>query len=215
MANMITFLRVILVLIAISILKLDAVYNVLGCSLIILSLLLDAVDGYLARFLNTASIPGGIYDILADRLIENILFIYFASLSLFNIWFSIIILMRGLTADAIRSVFSHHNKTAFGESSLHSRNWSKLLVSSRWSRGGYNTAKILTFSLYSLLIVPSHNIFNYIPISKIYSLAEGSLWVCVGIALIRTYPVIYEIAHYHLRHSKMNYLQKKITQPNS
>lgn len=186
-------LRVILALVAISILKINSILNLIGCGLIIVSLLLDALDGYLARRSNTASIPGGIYDILADRIIENVFFIYFACQSLFNYWFAFVILIRGLTADAVRTVFSHTGKTAFGPKTLHSKWWCKVLACSRFSRGLYNTSKLLTFTLYGLLSFPESFIFSYIDKNFIVLWAQVSLWLCVIVALLRTFPVIYEL----------------------
>src|SRR5262245_48806906 len=114
MANSITILRVIIALIAITIIKINPFWNLIATMLTIIALLLDALDGYMARLLSTQSIKGGIYDILADRIIECLFFIFFASQFLFSPWIAIIMVVRGLLIDAIRSTFTIEHKSAFG-----------------------------------------------------------------------------------------------------
>lgn len=45
---------------------------------IALIFILDAVDGYVARRSHTTSVFGAVFDIAADRIIENVFWIYFA-----------------------------------------------------------------------------------------------------------------------------------------
>jgi CDP-diacylglycerol--glycerol-3-phosphate 3-phosphatidyltransferase len=191
-ANIITLTRVVLALFVVLILNINAEYNLIGTLLIIFVLLLDAIDGYIARSSHTASISGGVYDILADRIVENIFFIYFASLSLFSIWITFIFVIRGLIIDAIRSIFSYTNKTAFGQRTLHTTQWAKLLTCSRLSRASYNTLKLLTFVLYAQLLQPSAYIFQLASVETVKSTAYILLWSCVALSLVRAYPVIHE-----------------------
>lgn len=192
MANFITLSRVILALCALAILKISPLYNLVGTLLIITCLILDAVDGYVARNFNTVSVAGSVYDILADRIIENIFFIYFASQSLFSIWLAFIILIRGLTIDAIRNIFSFSGKTAFGEQTLHTAHWAKLITCSRTSRGIYNGLKIITFILFAQLLHPQSLLLSYVPLIYLQSMADISLGLCISMALLRAIPVIYE-----------------------
>lgn len=168
-------------------------------------MVLDAVDGLVARHLNTTSIPGSIYDILADRIIENTFFIFFVANQLFNIWFAILILVRGLIIDAIRAIFATTGKTAFGLTTLHSSKWAINIACSRISRGLYNTTKMLTFIAFSAL-VDANNMLVYL-VDDIWLAKFGYilLWVTTIICIIRAVPVVYESV-------KIN---RHLTSPNS
>lgn len=192
MANIITLTRVLLALIAILMLKSGPEENLIGTLLIIIALLLDAVDGYIARYFNKTSLSGGVYDILADRIIENLFFIYFASQTLFSIWIAFIFVIRGLSIDAVRSIFSFTDKTAFGSTTLHTANWAKFLTCSRISRGTYNALKLITFVLFAQLLEPSSYALSIASEGTLQALATLSLWLTLTIALLRAYPVIYE-----------------------
>lgn len=190
MANLITLFRVILAFISLYLLPLGPILNLIGVMLIITSMLLDIVDGIIARHLKTASITGSVYDILGDRIIENIFFIYFASHSCFNVWFALIIMLRGLTIDAVRTIFASQGKTAFGKASWHTRWWIKLLVSSKVSRGAYNTFKLLTFISYAILLAPDNPIFNFLSSIRVEYVAYLFLWSTLIFSLIRSLPVL-------------------------
>lgn len=192
MANTITLIRVLIALVAVAILKLSPLCNFLGTILILVCLSLDAVDGYVARYLNTATISGGIYDILADRIIENIFFIYFACQSLFGVWIAFIFLIRGLTIDAIRNIFSYSGKTAFGENTIHSNNWTKFLACSRFSRGSYNGLKIAVFTLFAALLQPHSYLSKVVSPDLLHFFGNIALGLCLLIAILRALPVIYE-----------------------
>ncbi len=192
MANAITTFRVFLAIIALSIVKISLLCNFITLFLILTCMLLDAVDGYIARIFNSQSLTGSIYDILADRIVENIFFIYFASLSLFNIWIAVAILIRGLTIDAIRTLFLSVGKTAFGQTTLHTHNWTKFFACSRLSRGGYNASKMLTFLSYAALLEPQGYLFNYLSYDDVLFFAKLCLWTTVSLAFVRALPVIYD-----------------------
>lgn len=192
MANLITFLRVIIAMVVLIIIKINPWYNLFAILLIVISMVLDAADGYVARLLNSTTPMGSIFDILADRIIENIFFIYFSAMSLFNVWFAVIIMIRGLTIDAIRTIFAASGKTAFGKSSLHTQNWTKILVCSKFSRGTYNTFKMSTFICFSALLEPEGYLLKLISLQQLHFIAELSLWITTGIALLRAIPVIVE-----------------------
>jgi CDP-diacylglycerol--glycerol-3-phosphate 3-phosphatidyltransferase len=106
---------------------------------------LDAVDGIVARWLKEASDIGGVFDIIADRIVENCFWIYFAARGVISVWLPFIVLTRGFLTDDIRSVALSKGMTAFGEKTLQKSAIGKALVSSRWSRGLYGLCKALAF----------------------------------------------------------------------
>jgi phosphatidylglycerophosphate synthase len=193
MANTITLCRVLIALVALLIIKLNPLCNLLATLLIICALLLDALDGYVARYFKSTSLSGGVYDILADRIIEILFIVYFASMSLFSIWIAFIFVIRGLTIDAIRSIFSFSNKTAFGPNTLHTSKWTQFLTTSHYSRGTYNALKLITFVLFSQLLEPSAYLFNFLSHNTVLTISSYSLWICMSFALLRAFPVVLEM----------------------
>lgn len=192
MANAITFIRVAIAIVGLSIIQISPMLNLISIFFIILSMLLDALDGFIARCLNTTTLNGSIYDILADRIIENIFFIYFAAFSLFSFWFAIIIIIRGLTIDAIRTLYLARGKTAFGASTFHTLPWAKLLTCSKLSRGSYNTLKMITFILYAAILMPENIIFNHLSMRELEFAATICLWTTLTLAILRALPVLFE-----------------------
>ena len=77
-ANLITLFRLILVFVVISLFGVHVYLDILLVGLIGLILFLDAVDGYVARRLNQASDFGALFDIVSDRIVECIFWVYFA-----------------------------------------------------------------------------------------------------------------------------------------
>lgn len=191
MANLITFFRVIIALFALCILRMGPSMNLIGVVLIIISMLLDALDGFVARHFNNSTLQGSIYDILADRIIENLFFVYFAVMSLFSVWVAVIIVIRGLIIDAIRTLHVSAGSTAFGETTLQKKKWAKFLTCSKLSRGSYNFFKMLTFVSYAAVLQPVGDVFSLFGISIQY-FANICLWITVTIALLRAIPVILE-----------------------
>jgi phosphatidylglycerophosphate synthase len=190
MANLITLLRVIIAFLSLYLLPLGPSLNLIGMIFITASMLLDILDGAVARYLKTTSLTGSVYDILGDRIIENTFFIYFASLSCFSVWFALIIMLRGLTMDAVRTIFASQGKMAFGKDTWHTRKWVKWLTGTRLSRGAYNAFKLLTFVSFAALLAPNSIVFHFLPLIKVEYVAHLSLWLTVILALIRCLPVL-------------------------
>lgn len=155
---------------------------------------LDAVDGIVARWLKETSQVGGVFDIVADRIVENCFWIYFAAIGVISFWIPFIIISRGILTDDIRGVALTRGMTAFGEKTLQKSAIGKALVSSRWSRGLYGFSKMLAFlSLISIqgMSMPgseyfiAHGTQNIIRIS-----GYAIIYITVGYCILRGIPVI-------------------------
>jgi CDP-diacylglycerol--glycerol-3-phosphate 3-phosphatidyltransferase len=192
MANMITLLRVLLSFMALLLANKSDSLNLIAMIIIAISLLLDAADGYLARYLKTSTLEGSIYDILADRIIENSFFIYFATMGLFNVWFAIVMIVRGLTIDAVRTLHATTGKTAFGETTFHKAKWAKFVTGSKLSRGLYNSLKLITFVFFTALLSPNNVLLNWMSWQLLQNCADIFLWLTLGLAILRAIPVIIE-----------------------
>src|SRR5574344_1569580 len=131
MANFVTIFRIFLVFISAFLLFFDSdnAY-VSAVVLIIVAFSLDGVDGWLARKFNESSKLGSMLDIMSDRIAENTYWVIFAVLGWFSPVFSIISLSRSFIVDGIRSVAMQQGMTAFGESSMQSSKWGRIICSS-------------------------------------------------------------------------------------
>ena len=144
-ANFITLARLILVFVVVALFGHNAYLDILMIMTTALILMLDAVDGYVARRLKQTSDFGGLFDIVGDRIVENVLWMYFAVAGLIPLWLPVIVLARGFITDGLRSAAFAQGKTAFGGKTMMRSAWTRMLTSSRASRSVYGVFKTITF----------------------------------------------------------------------
>lgn len=99
-ANIITFLRLILFFMIIALLGVHSRLDILLIMAIPFVYVLDTVDGYTARKRNEASKLGGTLDSVIDRIIENTIWIYFAVNGNIPIWVPIFVMARCFIKDS-------------------------------------------------------------------------------------------------------------------
>ncbi len=71
-ANIITLIRIFLTFLIITLFGRDIAIDTVVLVTIDLIFILDAVDGYVARRSRTTTVFGAVFDIAADRIIENV-----------------------------------------------------------------------------------------------------------------------------------------------
>src|SRR5580658_1413807 len=91
-----------------------ALFGFMALALTIGAIALDGVDGYLARRFNLGTPLGAQLDILGDRVIENIFFIYFAVCGEISLWVPVIFFVRGTLADFLRGIAATRGPDARG-----------------------------------------------------------------------------------------------------
>ncbi|MDX1664547.1 MAG: CDP-alcohol phosphatidyltransferase family protein [Candidatus Promineifilaceae bacterium] len=116
--------------------------------LIIFTILIDAVDGYIARQRGSASALGAVLDIAIDRVVENVFWITFVSLELVPLWVALVVVTRGILTDAVRGFAMGQNLTPF---EMMQTGWGRWLVSHRFMRAAYGLFKAVTFPALALL----------------------------------------------------------------
>ena len=192
MANLITIIRLLLVFIIVAIaLYADISWQLLNIPLVIISILLDGLDGIIARIRNEATVFGAVFDIAADRITEIALWIVLAQVGVVSIWIAIIFLTRGILVDSLRKSHASEGRAPF---SIMQTRVGKFLVASRTMRFVSGFFKLVTFSwLFSLvpaieiwpqIFAENYFLFNWISNILIYT--------SVAICLARGIPVILE-----------------------
>jgi CDP-diacylglycerol--glycerol-3-phosphate 3-phosphatidyltransferase len=148
LANLITVGRVGLVFVAVALLYQRTLPAALIAFVLVLAaILMDALDGLLARRTHTDTPFGAVIDILGDRIVENTLWIVFAHLRLIPVWVPVVVVARGFVTDTFRSIALTQGETPFGEKTMIKSRLGRLLVTSRASRAIYAGAKVAAFCL--------------------------------------------------------------------
>jgi CDP-diacylglycerol--glycerol-3-phosphate 3-phosphatidyltransferase len=154
MANLITAARVVLLFITIGFIYLgwpqngqrgETVWLLVATLLTFIVFIADAIDGIVARARGEANALGAVIDIAGDRIVENAYWIVFAHLGLLSVWFPLIQITRSFTVDAFRTLAMSEGKTAFGETTMMQSRFGTWLAASRFNRGLYGSAKVITF----------------------------------------------------------------------
>jgi phosphatidylglycerophosphate synthase len=201
LANWITLSRFPLLLITILILyRGSPLVQIAGAALLFLGLVLDTVDGMVARRTGQTSLFGSVLDIAADRTYELVLWVCFADLGLIPMTVPLVILARTTLTDALRSVGVAAGTAPFEQPASR---LGRFLVASPWMRTGYSASKIITFCGLALARALSGSPGG---IAQAEGPIVGTLrliaWVTVILCVARGLPVISESLREHWRRSQ-------------
>lgn len=191
LANWITLSRFPLLLLAVLILYLGSpALQLAGAGLLFLGLMLDTVDGVVARKTGRTSLLGSVLDIAADRTYELVLWVCFADLRLVPMAIPLIVVARTTLTDALRSIGVGQGTAPFDQ---HRTAPARFLVGSSWMRSGYALGKIVTFC--GLALVQAFAGFaadTHLRHAAAPMLAGLRVvaWVTVALCLLRGFPVI-------------------------
>lgn len=206
--NQITAFRVLLAFAAVAMLaSRPASFGLAAVGMIIAAIALDGVDGWVARRKKLATPLGAQLDILGDRVIENLLFTYFAVCGLISLWVPVLFFVRGTVTDFVRGVAERSGRSGFGANSMMQSRWARALVASRASRAAYGALKCVCFCWLGmqLALARGHAAANGVATTSPFSasaadalLAGGQVLVIATVALciIRGVPVLWEGRRY-------------------
>jgi CDP-diacylglycerol--glycerol-3-phosphate 3-phosphatidyltransferase len=188
MANLITILRFPLLFAYVGLLYFGNGSAILwGVPFLLVIILMDSVDGFIARSRGEVSLLGSVLDIATDRTLEIVLWVVFADLDIIPVIFPLIVITRGTTVDAIRAVGMSSGLAPFEQVKARI---SQFLVSSPFMRSIYGVAKALAFVSLSLELgfvkLASPNLRIIHPISVALS------WFAVSLTIARGLPVLIE-----------------------
>jgi CDP-diacylglycerol--glycerol-3-phosphate 3-phosphatidyltransferase len=143
--NLITLIRVVLAFVSIALFRAGSYASLAALILLVVTLALDAVDGFVARRKRRVSAAGAAFDIAADRIVESVFWIYFAAAGLITFWIPVIVIARGGLTDFLRAIAFTQGQTAFGEKTMMRTWWGRALTGSRASRAAYGAVKSAAF----------------------------------------------------------------------
>lgn len=203
MANLLTILRMILSIIAIEFLFTGRPELTVSAALLtVLVIILDGLDGYVARAFNEQSNFGSLFDILGDRVVENLYWIAFSVLGIVPVWVPMVVVTRGIITDGLRSVAFSKGYTAFGKNTMMQNPIFHFLTASRFSRAVYGTAKALAFLFLIIAYIPNIEYYDFMSLKSygFYSIIQQYLilianilvYITVAMCVIRGLPVIFE-----------------------
>jgi len=143
LANWITLSRLPLLGVVIALLYLGSpAVRLVAVGLLFAGLMLDTVDGIVARKRGEHSLFGSVLDIAADRTYELVLWIWFAALGMIPAAIPIIVAARTALTDAFRGIGVAQGSAPFRQ---HQTRLGRFLVGSTWMRTSYAIIKVVTF----------------------------------------------------------------------
>jgi phosphatidylglycerophosphate synthase len=191
LANWITLSRFPLLLVTVLILYFGTpLVRLAGVGLLFLGLMLDTVDGMVARKTGQTSLFGSVLDIAADRTYELVLWVCFSDLRMIPVAIPLIIIARTTLTDALRSIGVGQGTAPFAQ---HRTALGRFLVGSTVMRTGYAITKVVTFCGLALAqafngFPPETAVAGSVP--PMMTLLRGTAWLAVAFCVFRGLPVI-------------------------
>jgi len=161
-----------------------------GVALLFVGLVLDTVDGAVARRTGSTSLFGSVLDIAADRTYELVLWVCFADLRLIPTAIPLVVLVRTTLTDALRAIGIGQGEAPFAQ---HRTGLGRFLVGSSWMRTGYALAKIATFCGLALVQAcagfPAETTLARLAALLLDPLRIGA-WITLAVCVLRGVPVM-------------------------
>ena len=196
MANLITLSRLPLLIVVVLMLVLGSPgVQVATAAVVLVLILLDSLDGIVARSRQEEGMLGSKLDIAVDRIVELVLWVTYARLGAISLAIPIIYIIRGTLVDTVRSFSPILGATSFG---MMQTKWGRRLVASGLMRTLYGFAKVLAFCTLAVA-VGLGGLWSGTPRAAearaLSNLAAALSWIATGICLLRGAPVLLEARH--------------------
>ena len=191
LANCITLSRFPLLLLWILVLYLGSPpLRLAGVALLFLGLMLDSVDGIVARRTGTTSLFGSVLDIAADRTYELVLWVCFAELGMIPAAVPLIVVARTTLTDGFRSIGVAEGTAPLAQ---HRTVLARFLVGSPWMRTGYSVTKVTAFCGLALAEAlsgfPLDAMLGSL-VAPLLGVLQVIVWLAVIFCIFRGLPVI-------------------------
>ena len=201
-ANIVTLSRIFLVFIVVGLLYCTNCNYSYICALVITGILMwfDGLDGYIARKFNVVSKFGALFDIMGDRIVENVFWISFSALGWLNVVVPIIVLTRGIITDSLRTLAFERGFTAFGKTTMMQGKIAGFIVASNFCRFTYAVCKALAFFFLILGHFPAEFALksNFLCVGLICTV------ISVAFCVLRGVPVIVESRRFFVEDEESN-----------
>ena len=188
-ANLITVLRFPLLVVVVLLLYLGgSVGQLIDVPLIVALILMDSLDGIVARRRDEQTLIGSALDIAADRAVEIVLWVAYAHLRLISVVVPLTVVIRGALTDSIRNVALQHGQSAH---SMMRASWSRWLVASGAMRSSYGIIKAIAFTLLALALglkTGGHAAWH-----SVWLVASVTSWMALALCIVRGLPVLIEM----------------------
>ncbi len=199
MANLVTVGRLILLFIAVYVLYRGSVTAIAIAAIAIgVAIVLDGLDGWVARRYHETGPLGAAVDIAGDRIAENVLWVVFADLGLIPIWVPLLMLTRGFLVDSLRAIGYSEGKTPFGKDNMMRSAFTEWLTAGRFMRLLYGWAKLLAFVFLAGLVGYELHDSSGTLLGSLYSwdpfrwFGWACVWASVILSIVRAIPVVYD-----------------------
>jgi len=187
-ANLITVLRFpLLVLVVLLLYFSGTVGQLIGVPLIVALILMDTLDGIVARWRGEQTLIGSALDIAADRTVEIVLWVAYAHLGLIPALIPLTVIIRGALTDSIRNVALQHGQSAH---SMMRSSWGRWLVASSPMRTGYAVTKAVAFTLLALALGLKTG--GHAAWYSVWIAASVASWMALALCIVRGLPVLIE-----------------------
>lgn len=188
-ANLITVLRFPLLVVIVLLLYCGrTVGQLISAPLIVALILMDSLDGIVARRRDEQTLIGGALDIAADRAVEIVLWVTYAHLRLISVVVPLTVVIRGALTDSIRNVALQHGQSAH---SMMRSSWGRWLVKSGSMRTAYAVAKAVAFTLLALALGLQTG--GHAAWYGVWIVASVVSWIAVALCIVRGLPVLIEV----------------------
>ncbi|MEN6478494.1 MAG: CDP-alcohol phosphatidyltransferase family protein [Anaerolineales bacterium] len=191
MANAITLARLPLLFVIVALLYgTSPTLHLMCVPLLILLILMDSLDGYVARHRHESSVVGSVLDIMVDRIVEQVLWVVYAHLRLVPVAIPLLFIIRGVLVDTLRNTQVSEGVSPF---QIMATRWGKFLVGSPAMRSSYAVVKLLSFSGLAATLA-ARGLWG-VEATSTQILGTSSLvlsWMAAALCLARGIPVIVE-----------------------
>ena len=154
-----------------------------GAALLAVGLLLDTVDGIVARRTGQATLLGSVLDIAADRAYELTLWLVYADLDLVPAAIPVIVIVRTTLTDAIRAIGVGAGESPLAQTRAGLARW---LVTSSAMRTAYAAGKLVAFC--GLALVLALELREWLIPLRVVA------WATVMLCLLRGVPALVTLA---------------------
>jgi CDP-diacylglycerol--glycerol-3-phosphate 3-phosphatidyltransferase len=187
-ANLITVLRFPLLVVVVLLLYFGGTAGqLIDAFLIVVLILMDSLDGIVARRRHEQTLIGSALDIAADRAVEIVLWVTYTHLGLIPVVIPLTVIIRGALTDSIRNIALQYGKSAH---SMMQSSWGRWLVASSPMRTGYAVVKAVAFTLLALALGLKSG--GHAAWHGVWIVGSVFSWVSLVMCVLRGLPVIIE-----------------------